>query len=163
MRRNIALGGKKDLNAELNLTPFIDLLSTIVCFLLVTAIWIQIGVVEIKQSLGTEATADKKDTFDLDLVFINAKELRLNLKKDGKHVKLIDVKADTSEAMLLKLNEVLVSKILTPKDPKAPKITIATATITPRSTVNYGELVSALDVLRKNKIMNIGVLTAKEH
>ena len=149
MRRNTALGGKRDLDAQLNLTPFIDLLSTCVCFLLVTAVWMQIGTVEIKQSLGTEATADKKDTFDLDLVFTNATELRLNLKKDGKQIKFVDVKA-------------IVSQVLVSKDLNVPQITIATATITPRSTVNYGEMVSALDVLRKNKIVNIGVLTAKE-
>ena len=161
MRRNTALGGKRDLDAQLNLTPFIDLLSTCVCFLLVTAVWIQIGTVEIKQSLGTEAEATKKETFDLDLVFKNATELRLNLKKDGKQVKFVDVKAESSEAMLVKLNDVIVNQVLTSKDAKAPPITIATATITPRSTVNYGEMVSALDVLRKNKIVNIGVLTAK--
>ncbi len=161
MRRNTALGGKRDLDAQLNLTPFIDLLSTCVCFLLVTAVWIQIGTVEIKQSLGTEAAADKKETFDLDLVFTNATELRLNLKKDGKQVKFVDVKAETSEAMLIKLNEAIISQVLVSKDLSNP-ITIATATITPRSTVNYGEMVSALDVLRKNKIVNIGVLTAKE-
>ena len=162
MRRNTALGGKRDLDAQLNLTPFIDLLSTCVCFLLVTAVWMQIGTVEIKQSLGTEAAADKKETYDLDLVFTNATELRLNLKKDGKQVKFVDVKAANSEEMLLKLNEAIVSQVLVSKDLNVPQITIATATITPRSTVNYGEMVSALDVLRKNKIVNIGVLTAKE-
>ena len=77
-------------------------------------------------------------------------------------VKFVDVKAATSEEMLLKLNEAIVSQVLVSKDLKVPQITIATATITPRSTVNYGEMVSALDVLRKNKIVNIGVLTAKE-
>ena len=162
MRRNTALGGKRDLDAQLNLTPFIDLLSTCVCFLLVTAVWIQIGTVEIKQRLGTDAPADKKETYDLDLVFIKPNELRLNLKKDGKQLKFIDVKAENSELMLTKLNDAIVTQVLASKGADAPQITIATATITPRSTVNYGEMVSALDVLRKNKIVNIGVLTAKE-
>ena len=44
---------------------------------------------------------------------------------------------------------------------KNKAIEIASATITPRSTVNYGSLISTLDVLRRNKIVNIGVLTAK--
>jgi hypothetical protein len=46
MRKKSGLGGRKDLNADLNLTPFIDLLSTIVCFLLITAVWIEIGTVD---------------------------------------------------------------------------------------------------------------------
>ena len=36
-------GGKKSANAELNLVPYIDLLSTLICFLLITAVWQQIS------------------------------------------------------------------------------------------------------------------------
>lgn len=158
MSRRLGLGAKKELDFELNLTSFIDLLSTCTCFLLITAVWIQIGTVEIKQSHGTEADAEKKDSFDLDLVFKNPTELRLNLKKDGKPVRVVDVKSDTKENMLIKLNEALLTQVLNDKN---KKITIAVATVTPRSTVNYGELISTLDVLRKNQIVNIGVLTAK--
>lgn len=32
-------GGGKSANFELNLVPFIDLLSTLICFLLITAVW----------------------------------------------------------------------------------------------------------------------------
>lgn len=32
-------GGGKSSNFELNLVPFIDLLSTLICFLLITAVW----------------------------------------------------------------------------------------------------------------------------
>jgi len=35
------LGGGKKGSMELNLVPFIDLLSTLICFLLVTAVWSQ--------------------------------------------------------------------------------------------------------------------------
>ncbi|MFA6236298.1 MAG: biopolymer transporter ExbD [Bacteriovorax sp.] len=158
MSRKIGLGAKRELDFELNLTSFIDLLSTCTCFLLITAVWIQIGTVEIKQSHGTEAAAEKKDSLDLDIVFKDPKELRLNLKKDGKQVKVIDVKSNSNEDMLLKLNEIIVSQVLKNKD---KKINIGVATVTPRSTVNYGQLVSTLDVLRKNQIVNIGVLTAR--
>jgi len=36
---------EEKLNVELNIVPFIDLLSTLVLFLLVTAVWIQIGAI----------------------------------------------------------------------------------------------------------------------
>jgi biopolymer transport protein ExbD len=159
MRKGIGLGGKKELDAQLNLTPFIDLLSTCVCFLLVTAVWIEIGTVEIKQSHGTEAAAEKKESFDLDVVFQNATAMRLNLKKSGKQVKAIDVKGENVEAMVTQLAEIIPTQVLKFKE-KA--VEIATATITPRSSVNYGDLVRTLDVLRKNQIVNIGVLTARE-
>lgn len=32
-------GGKKNANFELNLVPYIDLMSTLICFLLMTAVW----------------------------------------------------------------------------------------------------------------------------
>jgi biopolymer transport protein ExbD len=36
-------GGKKELNAELNLVPYIDLLTCMVAFLLITAVWTQLA------------------------------------------------------------------------------------------------------------------------
>lgn len=162
MSRKLGLGAKKELDFELNLTSFIDLLSTCTCFLLITAVWIQIGTVEIKQSHGTEAPDVKKNSYDLDLVYKDPKELRINIKKDGKAFKVIDVKSKTNEEMLIKLNEALVTQVLkSPSSGKKELVEIGTATVTPRSTVNYGQLVSTLDILRKNQIVNIGVLTAK--
>lgn len=160
MSRKSGLGKKKEMDFELNLTSFIDLLSTCTCFLLISAVWIQIGTVEIKQSHGTEAAAARKDSFDLDLIFKNPNELRLNLKKDGKQVKTIELKANSYEAMLAKLNIAIASQILN-KGNKTKKVEIAVATVTPKSSVNYGQLISTLDVLRKNQIVNIGVQTAR--
>ena len=60
--------------------------------------------------------------------------------------------------MMLQMNTIVQTKVLNFKN-KA--IEIATATITPRSDVNYGDLVKTLDVLRQNKIVNIGVLSAR--
>lgn len=157
MRKKTGLGKKKELDAQLNLTPFIDLLSTCVCFLLITAVWIEIGTVEVKQSHGTSAVQEKKETFDLDLVFKDPTEMSLNLKKNGKRVQALQVKAESFEDMLVQLNQTIISQVLTFKK---KSIEIATATVTPRSSVDYGSLISTLDVLRKNQIVNIGVLTA---
>ena len=45
-------GGKKPLNAELNLVPFIDLLSCCISFLLITAVWTQIAGLQVASSGG---------------------------------------------------------------------------------------------------------------
>ena len=50
--------GKKALNVELNLVPFIDLLTCLICFLLMAAVWVQIGKISVTQS-GTGAPADQ--------------------------------------------------------------------------------------------------------
>ncbi len=158
MARKVGLGQKKELDAQLNLTPFIDLLSTCVCFLLITAVWIEIGSVEIKQSHGTQAAASKKISYDLDVVFRGEKSISLNLKKNGKRLKAINVKGNSFEDVLKQLDTAIVDKIL---GLKKKTIEIASATITPRSSVNYGQMISAIDVLRKNEIVNIGIISAR--
>lgn len=42
-------GNKKPLDAELNLIPFIDLLICCICFLLITAVWIQLAQIDVSQ------------------------------------------------------------------------------------------------------------------
>ncbi len=158
MRKKMGLGNKRELDAQLNLTPFIDLLSTCVCFLLITAVWIEIGSVEIKQSHGTQAAPEKKESFDLDLVFKNSNQMLLNLKKNGRRVRVVKVKADSFETALEELNIALSAKVLYYKN---KPVEIAAVTVTPHSSVDYGGLVSTLDVLRKKQIINIGVLTAR--
>lgn len=162
MNKRLGLGGqKKHLDAEINLTPFIDLLSTCICFLLLSAVWIQIGSVEIKQSYGTGAAETPKESFDLDVVFRSAQSLRLNLKKSGKTVTTVDVESGQGgfDQLMTTLGEKVSSSILNFKN---TKIEIATATVTPVTAVDYGQLISTLDVLRKNKIVNIGIISAKE-
>jgi biopolymer transport protein TolR len=42
-------GGKKSVNAELNLVPFIDFLSVLISFLLVSAVWTQLARINVTQ------------------------------------------------------------------------------------------------------------------
>jgi biopolymer transport protein TolR len=51
---------KKDLNIELDLVSFISFLSVCICFLLLTAVWIQIGAINVKQAVGGQSAADTK-------------------------------------------------------------------------------------------------------
>ena len=53
-------GGKRSLDFELNLVPFIDLLSCCISFLLITAVWTQMGQLETTQKLdGGPGTGEK--------------------------------------------------------------------------------------------------------
>jgi biopolymer transport protein TolR len=53
-------GGKKPLDAELNLVPFIDLLVCCICFLLITAVWTQMHRINVKQSGKSQATENNE-------------------------------------------------------------------------------------------------------
>src|SRR2546429_1824314 len=54
-------GGKKPLDAELNLVPFIDLLSCCISFLLITAVWTQIAGLQVSSSGGPPEPPQKQE------------------------------------------------------------------------------------------------------
>ena len=56
-----ASGKKKAVDAELNLIPFIDLLICCICFLLITAVWVQMAQIEVTQR-GRGAIGDNVPT-----------------------------------------------------------------------------------------------------
>jgi biopolymer transport protein ExbD len=68
-----AKGGKKPLDAAINLVPFIDLLSCCISFLLITAVWTQLARMNVTQkgqgAAGSESE-EKEQTVQLTL-FIN--------------------------------------------------------------------------------------------
>src|SRR2546426_4267503 len=54
-------GGRKPLDASLNLVPFIDLLSCCIAFLLITAVWTQLSRIDVNakgQGQAGEQTVD---------------------------------------------------------------------------------------------------------
>src|SRR3954463_12922679 len=62
-------GGKKALDAELNLVPFIDLLSCCISFLLITAVWTQISGLSVASSGGPpEQQQQTQSTIDVKLL-----------------------------------------------------------------------------------------------
>ena len=53
-------GGKKAVNSELNLVPYIDLLTCMVTFLLMTAVWTQLARIDVTQK-GQAQSAEQTD------------------------------------------------------------------------------------------------------
>jgi biopolymer transport protein TolR len=54
-------GGKKPLDAAINLVPFIDLLSCCISFLLITAVWTQLARMDVTQKgQGAAGSSDEK-------------------------------------------------------------------------------------------------------
>lgn len=45
-------GGRRSMNAELNLVPFIDLLSVCITFLIATAVWVELSSMPVDQALS---------------------------------------------------------------------------------------------------------------
>lgn len=55
-------GGKKPLDTAINLVPFIDLMAVTISFLIMTAVWNQIGRLTVTQSGGPSESSGPPDT-----------------------------------------------------------------------------------------------------
>jgi biopolymer transport protein ExbD len=89
-------GRKRNMNFDLNLVPFIDMLATCICFLLMTAVFINLGSVKVNQAVGTEKSADsKKAEGSITVTFGNNGDVRFEVK-DVKGLREAGVSAQTT-------------------------------------------------------------------
>lgn len=63
-------GGKKSVNADLNLVPYIDLLTCMVAFLLITAVWSQLARLEAHQKGQGQAGEETPPTLQTKVVVV---------------------------------------------------------------------------------------------
>jgi biopolymer transport protein TolR len=63
-------GGKKSLNANLNLVPYIDLLTCMVAFLLITAVWTQLARLQTQQKGQGQAGEETPVTQEVKIVIL---------------------------------------------------------------------------------------------
>ncbi|HSI06074.1 MAG: ExbD/TolR family protein [Myxococcota bacterium] len=69
-------GGRRPVDAEINLVPFIDLLCSLIAFLLLTAVWAQIASLELQQTSTSDSIADERETLGL-RVFVMEKGFKV--------------------------------------------------------------------------------------
>lgn len=53
--------GGRTTNVELNLVPFIDLMSVLITFLLISAVWTQVSMIQLGASFASPKDPDQKD------------------------------------------------------------------------------------------------------
>jgi biopolymer transport protein TolR len=74
---------RKPLDAELNLVPYIDLLTCMVAFLLITAVWVELARLEVRQR--GQGDQVETDTHHVDItVMVNGDGFVLIAKEDQK-------------------------------------------------------------------------------
>jgi biopolymer transport protein ExbD len=148
---NVGGGGKRSANAELNLVPYIDLLSTLICFLLLTAVWSQIASLDTEGTPpGTEsASSDPKPPEDKVPLSVSvlATEIEASAGPDKVHIPYIgaspDFKALLSTLQGWKRNW-----------PDRKDVTLNTD-----SQVPYKSLIKVMDTLTEAEFADIGVNT----
>lgn len=147
-------GRSRSLNFDLNLVPFIDLLSMCICFLLMTAVWMQLASMKVHQSLGTSNT-QTSNLYDIDIEFTAANSLKMEIKNQQKLVKREELRTGTGDELIVqakaRLNEYQT------------KNGVGTLLVTPHREVNYAMLIHFFDEAKDVGITNFGVVPVRDH
>lgn len=148
-------GGKKPLDTAINLVPFIDLMAVTISFLIMTAVWTQIGRLQVSQAGGpsTEEPPQEETTKTVQLTLaITPEELRLTA--DQSTFEPIALSRDSNGKIdLTKLNERF--KQLKEQFPDQSSITLQTD-----DKVRYDVLVRIIDECLGSGLPQVSVMAA---
>ena len=140
-------GGKKPLDAELNLVPFIDLLSCCISFLLITAVWTQIAGLQVSSSGGPPEPQTKQETIDVRLL-LNDKGYQLTMAGASIEIPKLNGAFD---------RKALGEKLKTLKTSLPDQSAI---TVQPEDSVPYADLVETVDTAMGEQLRNVTVAPA---
>lgn len=145
-------GNKRQSNLEVNLVPFIDLMSVLITFLLITAVWTQVSMIKLGSSLYS-----KQNTEDVDKPPPKTEvPLRVDVKDAG-HVIVIgpkridipkkgaDYDLETLQMQLMQIKQVYPEKV--------------DAVITMDEHLKYDFLIHGMDALLQAGFPAISVAT----
>lgn len=133
-----------NLNIELNLVPFIDLLSVCISFLLLSAVWISTSALSTKQGLGTEAQAKKE----------NESSIWVELASSD----IVLVSTQNSKGASSKKQQIAIARLsdyaagLKQSDPE-----LKAALVLPNVDSSYEDMIRAMNSLRKADFKEIGL------
>lgn len=144
----------KDLDFEVNLLPVLSVLSICICFLLTTAVWSRLGVIDINQAIGDQISASGKNP---DSVFIKMKangQLLIQWKSG-------DDSSVRSEKTIQPLRGGKINWSSVPQEVTgfAQHAQTKTVIVMPEIGVNYGQAIRLLDQL-KGLSLKIGLAPA---
>ena len=138
-------GSKDDkLNVELSLVPFIDLLSSLVLFLLLSAVWVQMGALPTRAQSPGKSEISQVERNKL-VVLLSERKIQLTWPAElsGKMPSVTD-KFENIEKQLGQLIQ----------DKK-----VLTASVSGTDGVTYGQVVQLIDQLKTAGLTSVGLST----
>lgn len=145
--------GKRSSNFEVNLVPFIDLMSVLITFLLITAVWTQVSMIKLGSSLHS-----KKNTEEVDKTPPNSDiPLRLDVKDAGHRLiigsKTVEVPKKSNGDYD---RETLVARLMEIKQIYPDKVD---AVVTVEEHLKYDFMIQGMDALLEAGFPAISVAT----
>jgi biopolymer transport protein TolR len=146
---SLGSGDKKAVDIEINVVPFIDLMSCLTAFLLVTAVWTQFAQINIKpKGLGREATKLKDTNEVTGSILVTKNEVWVGLSSGD----LRRINKDGDQQDWMGLREVLDDY---KKGPLADRSDIEVAA---EDDVVYQDVISAMDTAIGAQFRDIGFI-----
>jgi len=148
-------GGKRSVNVELNIVPFIDLMSCLTAFLLVTAAWVNIAQLDIRPKGKTrEQTTVPPENEDVVLsVLIQQDRIWVGLSRVNE---FFDIPKKPEGQDWEKFKETLVKQKESTFFKDRTDIEIA-AESTTAAPVKYQDIVTAMDIAIQAKFIDVGL------
>jgi len=142
--------GKKSLVVDLNLVPFIDLLTVCITFLLLTAVWTQTGRINIDQSVQKPQKVEPQKE--------PPKRLTIMIDEKGYSLKWADepvvtIPGTANAYDTTRLTEELQK--LKERLPQGQRVIVA-----PKDTIPYKEMIAVMDICMSLGLSNIMVADA---
>jgi biopolymer transport protein ExbD len=151
----IGTGDKKSVNVELNIIPFIDLMSCLTCFLLITAVWVNIAQLNIQPKGKTRDQSQvQQDNENVTLsVLVQSDKIWVGLSRVNEFQE-IPKKADDQDWDKLEstLKDHKASAFFTDRS----DIEIA-AESTTAAPVKYQDIIHAMDLAVKVGFIDVGL------
>ncbi|MCC7382100.1 MAG: biopolymer transporter ExbD [Deltaproteobacteria bacterium] len=143
-------GGKKAVDFQLNLIPFIDLLSVLISFLLMTSVWTQVAKIDVKQSpnqISEDPTPPENPEEKLNLTVL-VKGSGYSIMVKGAVVKEIEKKGEAYDVATL--SETL-------KQQRAEHPENEEVIVTVEDKVPYQDMITVMDIALEHKLIGISV------
>jgi biopolymer transport protein ExbD len=151
----IGTGDKKSVNVELNIIPFIDLMSCLTCFLLITAVWVNIAQLNIQPKGKTrdQAQVQQDDEHVTLSVLVQSDKIWVGLSRVNEFQE-IPKKGDDQDWDKLEttLKEHKASAFFTDR---ADLEIAAESTVT--APVKYQDIIHAMDIAVKVGFVDVGL------
>ncbi|UOF02299.1 ExbD/TolR family protein [Bdellovibrio bacteriovorus] len=143
--------GNDKLNFELNILPILDILSVLICFLLLTAVWIQIGTLDTRQAIGDNSTAGAVNPPSLWISVNTQGAVQLSARDlPNKKTYEVEIKASNNKVNL----DALAEKLQALKE-KFPDL--KTGVVRPEAQASYGDVIRIMDKLKQFQFEGVGL------
>ena len=142
----------KDLNFEINILPILDILSVLICFLLLTAVWVQVGTLDTRQAIGDNSTAGKENPPSLWITVDAQGAVQLSMR-DLPNKKTYEEQIRSMGGG--KVNLATLEQKLQSLKEKFPELT--TGIVRPEAQASYGDVIRIMDKLKQFKFEGVGL------